>query len=453
MTSLSKRGYSILIEALDKFDYESVQRDLTVYPVIPFGAPKSISQPNVIFFETNTRIYIPKFYGVTTFGVPEVIKIMDGLPINISFSGSLRPEQQEPVNAILSACESVECGFGGILNVFCGGGKTTMAIYAMAKISKKTLIIVHKDFLLEQWLERIGQFVPGARTGIIKAQKCITEKCDVVIASLQSLSMKEYDPSIFDEFGLVIIDEVHHMGAEVFSRALRKVSAIKRSIGLSATIDRKDGLEKIFKWYLGDVVFSAEKRQDNVLVEIAKFPFSKDIKYSDLPTISIAGKTRQNTARMINNICSFEPRNVYILQQIERIFRESRRKMLILSDRRTQLEHLAQMINETLTLTCGLYLGGMKSSALAECEKKDIILATYAIASEGYDQKGLDILLLASPRTDVIQSVGRILRDKQEDRKTIPTVIDIIDAFGPFVGQASKRKAFYKSSKFHFQNI
>ena len=93
-------------------------------------------------------------------------------------------------------------------------------------------------------------------------------------------------------------------------------------------------------------------------------------------------------------------------------------------------------------------MGGMKAGTLAECEDKQVIFATYAIASEGYDQKGLDTLILASPRSDVIQSVGRILRDKPCDRAHVPLIIDVVDTFSLFMGQATKRQAFYKSCKY-----
>ena len=87
------------------------------------------------------------------------------------------------------------------------------------------------------------------------------------MGSLQSLSMKEYDKGTFDEFGLVICDEVHNFAAEVFSRALQKINC-KHSLGLSATITRKDGLSKVFKWHLGDIVFKNRKKHNVIVKDI-----------------------------------------------------------------------------------------------------------------------------------------------------------------------------------------
>ena len=126
-------------------------------------------------------------------------------------------------------------------------------------IEKKTIIIVHKEFLLRQWIERIEQFLPDAKVGRIQAKIIDTEDKDIVICMLQSLSQKEYPKEMFREYGFTIIDECHHMSAEVFSRAFFKV-VTHYTLGLSATIKRKDGLTKIIKWFVGDVVVKKERK-------------------------------------------------------------------------------------------------------------------------------------------------------------------------------------------------
>lgn len=90
----------------------------------------------------------------------------------------------------------------------------------------------------------------------------------------------------------------------------------------------------------------------------------------------------------------------------------------------------------------------MRAQQLAESEKADIILATYSFASEGFDAPGLDTLVLASPKTDIEQSVGRILRQRQCERVNTPRVIDVVDCFSVFEAQAKKRLAFYKKNRY-----
>ena len=161
------------------------------------------------------------------------------------------------------------------------------------------MIIVHKEFLLRQWLERIEQFLPTARVGKIQWSVIDIIDKDIVIGMLQSLSMKDYPEKLFDDFGFTIYDEVHHIGAQVFSRALfRNVS--QYSLGLSATMKRKDGLSKVFKMFLGDVVYKKERKgEDNVLVRAIEY-FHEDEEYSKV-VLNYRGQT--NYTSMIKNLC------------------------------------------------------------------------------------------------------------------------------------------------------
>jgi superfamily II DNA or RNA helicase len=152
---------------------------------------------------------------------------------------------------------------------------------------------------------------------------------------------------------------------------------------------------------------------------------------------------------MINNICECPSRLVLIVQQVETILRdEPLRRFLILSERKCHLGMLKTMLNDKGITDCGFFFGGMKEKQLRESEACQFILATMQMTSEGFDKKGLDTLILGSPKSDVIQIVGRILRDKKEDRKHVPLVLDIIDEFSVFVNQAKKRRAYYKKMKF-----
>lgn len=431
---ITSRGYSIF---KDSCDVANIKKELTVSPKGYDIGPKVVFK---LFLESETKLYVPKYYGLHKFGIPEKIKVGNGLALDptIMFTGSLRKEQEVPVQKVVDACHD-PLQMGGILNVFCGGGKTTMALYIITVLQRKTLIVVHKDFLLEQWKERIQQFLPAARIGLIKAKTIDVIDKDIVLASLQSLSMKEYDPAIFEQFGTVIVDEVHHTSAEVFSKALAKL-CFRYTIGLTATATRKDGLSKVFQWYLGRIVHKAEKRSDFAKVHIVNY-FVDDKDYCEESTIM---GSKPNVSRMLNNICEYAPRNTLIVKLVVDILsKEPKRKMIILSDRRGHLVTLAEMLTSA-NFDVGIYMGGMKQTVLTECGNRQIILATYAIASEGYDQPGLNTLVLASPRSDVVQSVGRILRDKPEDRTYVPLIVDIIDTFNIFERQGQKRITYYE---------
>ena len=164
----------------------------------------------------------------------------------------MRPYQIPAVEAYLKCAKNKGCG---LLELYCGAGKTVCTLKIISELRLKTIIIVHKSFLLNQWEERINEFLPGAKVGRIQGEIINIEDKDIVIAMLQSLSMKEYPLSIFRSFGLTIIDEVHHISPEVFSRALFKV-VTTHMLGLSATMKRKDGLTRVFKMFLGDIIYN-----------------------------------------------------------------------------------------------------------------------------------------------------------------------------------------------------
>jgi len=464
-TRLSSQGYSLCKDALGKKMVEDVKRELTVTPIIPGGGGSGPVVPSFsLWLESRSRLYVPKHYGLERFGVPETCVIPDGVDITVRFSGGLRPEQLAPANAFLKAARDPR-HMGGVLSLPCGAGKTVIALHILSVIGKKTVIVVHKNFLLEQWRERIETFLPGARIGVVKADVCDVRDKDVVIASVQSLSTKSYDLDLFADVGLLIVDEVHRTGTNVFSRAFYKTN-VKMSLGLSATVKRKDGMTKVFTWFIGDVVFSVEGRRDVVNVLAKRYYDASGTPEGETYREEPQGYGGSlNTARMINNITAHVPRTIAIVAHILEAVCPSasrpsasrpsasrpsasrpsagKRRVLVLSDRKKQLRDIFDRLDAS-PVSCGFYIGGMKSDALAASQDKDVILATFSFASEGFDVPGLDTLVLASPKTDIEQSVGRILRQRASDRANTPLVIDFVDSFSVFQGQAKKRLAYYR---------
>ena len=135
-------------------------------------------------------------------------------------------------------------GNGGILELPCGFGKTVCALKMISNIQKKTLIIVHKEFLMNQWIERIEEFLPTATIGKIQGKVFDIDGKDIVIGMLQTLYDKDFGSNAFSSFGLTIIDEVHRIGSEQFSKTLFK-TLTPNMLGISATVERKDRLTKV----------------------------------------------------------------------------------------------------------------------------------------------------------------------------------------------------------------
>lgn len=431
-TYIGYKGYSIWKSSISVEDQQFIRNSLMVRPFIPGSPIKSEAFP--IYRESPKKLYMPKFFGIQHYGEPLEIKIGDGDDIDLHFLGNLRDYQINIINIFM---KNIDEHNGGLLEIPCGRGKTVLAVHLIAKLKKKTLVIVHKEFLLNQWIERINQFLPNAKIGRIQGQTIDIEDKDIVIGMLQSLSMKEYPEDMFKSFGFTIVDECHHISSEIFSRSLSTI-VTKYTLGLSATMKRKDGLSKVFKMFLGDIIYK-EKRDTNdpVLVKAIEYKTndeeynSTDYDYRGNPAFS----------KMITKICSFSYRTEFIIDVIKNeLDLNSKQQIMVLAQNKNILNYLYKAISSRNIADVGYYIGGMKQEKLKLSEKKTIILATYAMAAEALDIKTLTTLVLASPRTDITQAVGRILRVKHDN----PLVIDIIDQHDVFKKQWGKRKLYYK---------
>ena len=414
-TYLGPKGYTIYKEYLSIEEQQFIRTELNVKAFVP----KSISkiEPFPVYRESQKKFYIPRFFGESIYGEADEIRIPEPTKINLPFKGTLRDYQENVVNIYK---EHMGNG-GGLLEIPCGRGKTVMGLKILSELKVKTLIIVHKGFLLNQWVERINEFLPGARIGTIQGQKIDIEDKDIVIGMLQSLSMKDYPQKMFESFGLTIVDEVHHIAAEVFVRSLFKVIT-KYVLGLSATMQRKDGLSKVFKMFLGDIIYKeTQKGNANVLVKVIDYKTTDDefneVKYD------YRGNPAYST--MISKLCTFNNRSDFIVKVVRDLYNEdNNRQIMILGHNKNLLTYLFKSIEHKNIASVGYYVGGMKQEALKESETKKIIIGTYSMASEALDIKTLTTLVMATPKTDVTQSIGRILRTTHCQ----PVVVDIQDS-------------------------
>ena len=290
-------------------------------------------------------------------------------------------------------------------------------------------------------MERIEQFLPKARVGRIQGQIIDIEDKDIVIGMLQSLSMKEYPSSVFDSFGFTIIDEVHHISSQTFSNALFKI-VTKYMLGLSATMNRKDGTTRVFKMFLGDVIFKGKRDEEhNVIVKAIEYHVDDD----DFNHVITDFRGNVSYSSMISKLCEYNRRSEFIIKVVVNLLNDNpKQQIIILAHNRNLIKYLHDAIHHRNIATVGYYVGGMKEAALKESENKQVIIATYSMASEGLDIKSLTTLIMATPKTDIQQSVGRILREKHGQ----PIVVDIIDSHEPFKNQWKKRRAFYMKEKY-----
>ena len=373
-------------------------------------------------------------------------------------------------------CDKNKLPKGGIIQLDCGGGKTVLAECLACLLNVKTLIIVPQQPILEQWIDEFKDF-SNARIGLIQGPKADVKDKDVVIAMVQSLSLKDYDLSIFEGFGLVIYDEVHHLGARKFSKALQKTS-FEDTIGLSATPDRADDTTFVINWNIGEILYSMQRELD-YKIWIKRINFTSSNALYKVKNRWFKGRIAANTASTRKNLLSLTSRNNLVCSVIMKLILLNR-KILILSE---TLEHLSKLClcvdNELSKLRnkgvikedeykTHVYIGSTKKDSRKFIKQNgNIIFATIQLVEEGFDVKRLNTVVFASPvsiPTDketkqlktakkLIQSIGRILRKNELDSiSDVPIVIDFADDLGFYKTWGKRRDIIYRKKKWFVQD-
>jgi superfamily II DNA or RNA helicase len=465
---LTKQGYIIPKSRLSAEQIEQIENDLTIEPELDqrFKRANSEDESFNIYLETvkGDKMVVPRYYGLNKFGNPDQIKfdINQIDKSNVKFKGELRDYQKEIMDKILGEycsdikdpSNSLKQYGGGIISIPPGKGKTVLGINLITQLGLRALIVVHKTFLLNQWKERIAQYT-DAEVGIIQQNKIDISGKQIVIAMLQSVSLKDYDRELFQAFPLVIYDECHHLGAKMFSKSLIKIQA-PFYLGLSATPERKDNLDKVFKYFLGDIAYRGKFEPNN---QVKVRLYSYNIANAHFKTLYNRFNKTFLTPTMITNVCKIDVRNNLIVKIIKEILEaEPERKILVLTGRCNSskndksIDHLKVLSDklseyEDFAESWGYYKGGMKRLQLEDSSLKQIIIGTYDMAQEGLDIADLDTLILASPlKGDITQTCGRILRGQNVCQ---PLIIDIVDQIKPFSEQARSRYGYYKMNKYN----
>lgn len=456
---LTNQGYLIKKDQITKEQDKLIKTELNVTPIV-FKAYQDFVKPKPfkIYQESPNYYFLPKFWAQKNFGPPLKNKIPEGLPMakGLKVIYDLLPHQETAYQKTMETMHKVG---GGILSLPCGMGKTFLGIKTACDLGVCTLVLVNKEFLMDQWIDSIKKFTDGkARIGIIQQNKVQVKDKDFVIGMVHSVCKKDYPKGTFDVFGLCIMDEVHHLASEMFSQALPKVAS-KYMLGLSATPRRKDGLARVFHYYIGDV-FHSEKRTGTNKVIVKRLQLTSSTSYYE--TLFMSNGTK-NTGGMTTNLANYEVRTQLILKCI-RILMKQDRKILVLSGRRKHLHDLYDLLNNSniktvhnKPITFGYYYGNQgKSKAihrqmLEQSAKCDIVLGTYDIASEGLDIPGLNTELMITSYCDVEQSVGRILR--KFHKKINPLVVDFVDHCGNFQNHGKIRKKYYEEEDYTVEDL
>jgi len=433
---LTIRGYQIPKQ--NNLTDAVLKKSLTVKPfsiINPHAVPRY-----GVYHEDKTHLYLPKHFGIEKFGpVPSTRNVRETPAEFWTFTGSLRPQQLPVVESFLKPEPH-----DGIISLHTGGGKTVCALYIASQLRVPTLVVVHNTFLRDQWEDRIKAFLPRARIGRVQADICDVADRDVIIVMLQTLSMKDLNIDVFKPIGLVVVDECHHIASEVFVQALPKVTS-RYMLGLSATPDRKDKLMYVINWFLGPMLYKSETG-DSVdrQVSVEVFEYQNDDPGFNEIVLSTQGMV--SVPIMVNKLAECEDRTKWLCRIIEDVCEEGR-QILVLSDRVQHCKDILAGLSDAVRETACILSQSVKSSQRAEfCGSKQILIATYSMCKEGFDVPTLNTLVMATPRPDIDQIVGRILRVEKSVRTVHPIIVDIVDP--QFRRQFGARNTLYKKRNY-----
>lgn len=451
-TVLANYGYKVPKKNLKDIHLKFIRSELRVQPANLYGEAEDFS----IYREDSKYVYLPKRYGMVCFGDPEKRCLKYGIKTKYKFNGSLRDYQMEVIDHTIPELKDK---LGGVINLSCGMGKTVLAIYIAHKMKLKTIVLTHRTELVNQWVERIEQFT-DAKVGIIRGKKVNTKDKDIVITTLQSLTSKKsnYDPKIFEEFGLSIYDEVHHLGSKVFSTVFQIVKT-KYTLGLTATPRRADGMYRVIEWCIGGIFYKLLRPPNSKVIVHQIEYFSKDSLFKEKRRwIPSKRRVAPDVMGMINKIQGIVSRNKMLAKVIFTLSKQDERQIIVLGKRIQQLKILYNLVKnhideavssedlEENEITLAMYTGKQKPRELALAHLANIIFATYDKAEEGLDIKTLNTLVFATPKKDSEQSIGRIMR--KEDEYVFPLIVDVIDKLSMFPEWAKLREKFYRKNKY-----
>ena len=375
-----------------------------------------------------------------------VDKRENGKKISTQFIGQLRLDQETALAELLH--HDI-----GVLSAPTAFGKTVLAASLIAQRGVNTLVLVHRTELLQQWQQRLETFLQTEKgdIGVLGAgKKKLSGKIDIAV--VQSLSRGGDVNPVVENYGQVIVDECHHLGASSFELLLKRVKA-KYVLGLTATPFRRDGLQPIIFMQCGPIRYKASSPL-GAPHDLSVNVYTLETKF-DLPPES-------GIQDVLGHLANDQTRIAFVVEKISSAYSKGR-KILVLTER---TEHLIQLHNALVNNVPELFLlhGRMSKKQRAELvaslnalsdEKPRILLSTGKLVGEGFDHPALDTLVLAMPiswRGNLQQYAGRLHREHA--LKTNVQIIDFIDAtHSTLLKMWNKRKTGYKAMGYEVVNV
>ena len=366
-----------------------------------------------------------------------------GTEVDYKFNGKLNRKQEKAMNDLISHETGVLCATTGF-------GKTVIGAKIISELKTNTLVIVNRNNLLDQWKERLSYFLDINKKEIGQcgaSKEILNGKLDV--ASFQSLFKKDNLEELIKNYGLVIVDECHHVAAFSFEKVLKAIRS-KYVYGLTATPTRKDGWHKIIYMQCGDIRVRVSNKELKQNKEMEHTVIVKKTNYKYIPNDE---KDKILISEILNDMCHNVFRNSMIIEDIKKCIAEGRIP-IVLTERVEHLKILKEGLDE-LNIPIVIYKGNMGKKKTKEIHdiikeadennKPRIILATSSSIGEGFDDSRLDTLFLSMPvswKGRIIQYVGRLHREHEDKEKVV--VYDYLDNMKILEKMYNRRLKGYK---------
>lgn len=374
------------------------------------------------------NIAVPRHYAG---GIGQDYRIRRPLP---PIKPAKDPKNEMQVRCIGESLQLLKEGTSHVLEAPTGSGKTYMGSAIACLLGEATLIVCTKSDLMESWRQTlIGLIgIPPDQIGIAQADKLDYKGKRFVLGMVHSLAMEDkYPDEFWRAFGLVIFDETHRMAADTFQKVCQRSPARLR-LGLSATPLRADGKNPVIQGHIGQVLVKGTQipMKPKVLVQPTG--------WSTPAYIKAGGQTPAFLAMLDKAVAHDPKRNNLIARFVyTAVVKKNRATTVVMSSSIAHLDLLHLAIGQYISGEhIGKYVGGLSKDELQTNAHKRVVLATYQMCSEGTDFPHWDTLVYGTPKSNVTQIQGRILREKPG--KLQPVIFDLLD--NPSIYQAFYRK-------------
>lgn len=405
----------------------------------------AFEEPYRLWFRSGNEILLPRAL------CPPAARDRTVIGGSQEFHSNIQPKDDDQQRVMVEAATRAMNGESFVIQAPTGAGKTYIGADLMACLDRTTCVVVHKEDILDAWVEALrserGLGLRRDQVGLWHGNRVPPADCPVAIAMIQSVHRDGIYPSeIYRRYGLVLIDEVHKIGGDKFRGVARQFPARVR-VGLSAEPRRRDGKDALIVGNVGpvSVVGEAFPMVPKVLAVPTEWvpPMSRNADGSYKTWEWNPTKTT-----WVNKRLASDPGRNGLILRVLRMLLSRKRNVVAFFATREHIDQMRAMLVDSgvPSSDISVYVGGIGKAERERAIRKPLALATYGMANEGTNVPWWDACVLCTPRADVTQPVGRVVREYPD--KPTPLVVDLVDVNSAVLSRmAGKRSEYYRRIK------